>query len=308
MSSAPAPASAPASAPAPGADLPDALHWRCGRSLLSLERVRIMGVLNVTPDSFSDGGRYAALDAALAQARAMIDQGADIIDVGGESTRPGAAPVPPQAELARVLPVLRELRGCGVPLSVDTSQPALMRAALELDVAIINDVRALRLPGALDALRGADCGVVLMHLQGDPATMQLDPRYGDVVADVAAWLQRRLGEVCAAGIAPGRVALDPGFGFGKNHAHNLALLAGLGRLAALGRPLLVGLSRKASLGQLTGRPVTERAAASVAAALLAVERGARIVRVHDVAATRDALAVWEGVRRAGAAAAAGEGA
>jgi dihydropteroate synthase len=288
--------------PAPGeAVAPPAGTWQCGRFRLALDHVRVMGVLNVTPDSFSDGGRFAALDAAVRRARILIDQGADIVDVGGESTRPGAAPVPPEVERERVLPVLRELQGCGVPLSVDTSRPALMRAALELGAAIVNDVRALRLPGALDAVRDSDCGVVLMHLQGDPATMQLDPRYGDVVADVADWLARRHAAVGAAGVAAERVALDPGFGFGKTLEHNLALLAGLGRLADLGRPLLVGLSRKSSLGAMTGRPVDERLAASLAAALLAVERGARIVRAHDVAATRDALAVWENVQRAGVA-------
>jgi dihydropteroate synthase len=258
-----------------------------------------MGVLNVTPDSFSDGGRFAAMDAALAHARAMIDQGADIIDIGGESTRPGAVPVPVDVESARVLPVLRELRGIGVPVSIDTSQPALMRAALELGASIINDVRSLRREGALEAVRASDCGLVLMHLQGDPATMQLQPQYRDVVDDVRAWLAQRCEQVCQAGVAPERIAVDPGFGFGKTHRHNRQLLAGLERLHALGRPILVGLSRKSSLGDMTGRPVTQRLAASLAAALLAVERGARIVRVHDVAATRDALAVWENVRREG---------
>jgi dihydropteroate synthase len=272
--------------------------WQCGRFALRLERVHVMGVLNVTPDSFSDGGRYAALDAALAQAQALVEQGADILDVGGESTRPGAAPVPPEVERERVLPLLRELRGLPVPVSVDTSQPALMRAALELGVSIVNDVRSLRAPGALAAVRDSGCGVVLMHLRGEPATMQQQPEYADVVAEVRQWLARRLEEVEAAGVAAARVALDPGFGFGKTHVHNLALLAALDRLCPPQRPLLVGLSRKSSLGRLTGRPPGERLAASLAAALLAADAGARVVRVHDVAATRDALAVWESVRGA----------
>lgn len=260
-----------------------------------------MGVLNVTPDSFSDGGRFAALDAALERARAMIEQGADILDVGGESTRPGAAPVPPEVERERVLPVLRELRGVPVPVSVDTSQPELMRAALDLGASIVNDVRSLRVPGALEAVRDSGCGVVLMHLLGEPATMQRQPEYGDVVAEVRDWLARRLAEVAGAGVDPARIALDPGFGFGKTHVHNLALLAALDRVCPAHpaqRPLLVGLSRKTSLGRLTGRPVGERLAASLAAALLAADGGARVVRVHDVAPTRDALAVWESVRQA----------
>jgi dihydropteroate synthase len=270
--------------------------WRCGGFELSLHRVRIMGILNVTPDSFSDGGRFAYVDAALAHARSMIDEGADVIDIGGESTRPGATPVPPDLEIARVLPVLRELQGICVPVSVDTSQPALMRAALELGASVINDVRALSREGALEAVRGSDCGLIVMHLQGDPATMQLQPSYRDVVDDVSAWLALRYRQVCQAGVAPERIVLDPGFGFGKTHRHNRQLLAGLHRLCTLGSPLLVGLSRKSSLGEITGRTVTDRLAASLAAALMAVERGARIVRVHDVAATRDALAVWESVR------------
>jgi len=254
-----------------------------------------MGVLNVTPDSFSDGGRHATLDAALARARVLIDEGADILDVGGESTRPGATPVPAEVERARVLPVLRQLRDLARPISVDTSDPALMRAALDAGVSIVNDVRALRRPGALEAVRAADCGVVLMHLPGEPATMQDAPAYADVVGEVRGWLAARADAVLAEGVAADRLALDPGFGFGKTHEHNRQLLAGLDRLADLGRPLLVGLSRKSSLGRLTGRAVADRLPASLAAALLAVERGARIVRVHDVAATRDVLAIWESV-------------
>ncbi len=278
--------------------------WQCGRHRLDLARVQVMGVLNLTPDSFSDGGRHASLAAALEHAQTMIDEGADIIDIGGESTRPGAAPVPEDEERARVLPVLQALRDAPVPLSIDTSQPALMRAALDLGVAIVNDVRALRRPGALDAvLAGADCGVVLMHMQGEPASMQQLPRYDDVVADVVRWLAQRRDAVVAAGVAPQRIALDPGFGFGKTQGHNRRLLAGLAALLPLGHPILVGLSRKSTLGELTGRPVTQRLAASLAAALVAAANGARIVRAHDVGATRDALAVWQACAGAAPAAA-----
>jgi dihydropteroate synthase len=270
--------------------------WDCGPHRIGLDRVRVMGVLNVTPDSFSDGGRFAALDAALAQARRMTEEGVDILDVGGESTRPGAAPVPPDVERARVLPVLRELRGAGVPVSVDTSDAALMRAAVELGASIINDVRSLQREGALEAVRDSGCGVVLMHMQGEPETMQRQPAYDDVVGEVGAWLGRRRDALCRAGIAAARIALDPGFGFGKTHDHNRQLLAGLGRLRTLGQPLLVGLSRKGTLGAITGRPVAERLPASLAAALIAIQNGARIVRVHDVGATRDVVAVWESIQ------------
>lgn len=283
-------------------------HWRCGRHELALDRVRIMGVLNVTPDSFSDGGRFAAPRAAVEHGQRMIEEGADIIDIGGESTRPGAAPVPLEVERERVLPVLRALRDAGVPLSVDTSQPELMRAALDLGVSIVNDVRALRAQGALEAVRGTGCGVVLMHMQGEPGTMQVAPRYADVVAEVAAWLGQRRDAALAAGIERERIVLDPGFGFGKTHAHNRRLLARLDQLLALGQPLLVGLSRKSSLGDMIGRPVGERLGASIAAALLAASKGARIVRVHDVAATRDALAVWNAVQAADGQAADGQAA
>ncbi len=295
--------------PPPGVAIPaqGAAHgssWRCGRHALALDRVHIMGVLNVTPDSFSDGGRFAALDSALAHAGRLIAEGADIIDIGGESTRPGAPRVPAQVQMERVLPVLRALRDAPAVLSVDTSEPELMRAALELGVSIVNDVRALRLPGALEAVAGSDCGVVLMHMLGEPATMQEQPRFGDVVAEVGSWLAQRRQWAMDGGVASDRIALDPGFGFGKAHGHNRQLLAGLDRLVAAGQPLLVGLSRKSSLGDITGRPVTERLGASLAAALLAIERGARIVRVHDVAPTRDAIAVWQAVARASAAPAA----
>ena len=254
-----------------------------------------MGILNVTPDSFSDGGRYARVDRALEHAHRLIEEGADILDIGGESTRPGASAVSPAVQIERVIPVVRALRDAAVPLSVDTSEPEVMRAALDHGAAIINDVRALDVPGALAQICRSDCGVVLMHMQGTPQTMQVDPAYEDVVGEVTDFLRCRRDEAVQAGVEPGRIALDPGFGFGKRGEHNRRLLARLGRLRALGQPLLVGLSRKASLGEITDRPVDQRLAASLAAALLAVQAGARIVRVHDVAATRDALAVWEAI-------------
>jgi dihydropteroate synthase len=271
-------------------------HWHCGRYRLPLARPLVMAVLNVTPDSFSDGGRFLQADRALEHARRMISEGADILDIGGESTRPGSSQVSPAVQIERVMPVVRALRDVGVPLSVDTSEPEVMRAALDEGVAIVNDVRALGVPGALAQMARSDCGVVLMHMQGTPQTMQVDPHYGDVVAEVGAFLHARRDEAVRAGVAPERIALDPGFGFGKRSEHNRRLLAHLGDLRGLGQPLLVGLSRKASLGEMTGRPVDQRLVASVVAALLAIDAGARIVRVHDVAATRDAIAVWEAVR------------
>ena len=270
--------------------------WRCGRFSLSLDRVRIMGVLNVTPDSFADGGRYERVDAALRHARQMIDEGADIIDIGGESTRPGAASVSEEEEMRRVLPVLRALQGARVPISVDTSRPGLMRAALEEGASIINDVRAFRFDPMMEAVRDSDCGIVLMHMQGEPGTMQRQPVYHDVVSEVGEWLSRRRDEAMAAGVARERIVVDPGFGFGKTHAHNRQLLSRLRELVPIGQALLVGLSRKSTLGEITGRSTQERLSASLAAALIAIAGGARIVRVHDVAATRDAVAVWEAVQ------------
>jgi dihydropteroate synthase len=281
--------------PDPG---PSTARWAVRGRALPLARPLIMGVVNVTPDSFSDGGRHAAHDAAVAHARTLVGGGADLLDIGGESTRPGAADVPLDEELARVLPVVEALAGCGVPLSVDTSKPEVMRAALAAGAAIVNDVTALRAPGAVDVVAASDCGVVLMHMQGVPRTMQAAPHYDDVVAEVSAFLRVRLDAMQAAGVAAERIVLDPGFGFGKTVEHNFALLRELPRLAALGRPLLVGLSRKSMLGAVTGRAVGGREVASAVGAALAAERGARIVRVHDVAATRDALRVWAALHEA----------
>ncbi|HEX5789164.1 MAG TPA: dihydropteroate synthase [Woeseiaceae bacterium] len=259
-----------------------------------------MGILNVTPDSFSDGGRFVGRDAALRQAEAMLAAGADLLDVGGESTRPGAANVTAEQELERVVPVLEALRDLSdVPVSIDTSKPAVMRAAVAAGAALVNDVRALREDGAVAAVAELGVPVCLMHMQGAPRTMQAAPDYADVCGEVAAFLAARLAVCTAAGIPPDSIVLDPGFGFGKSAAHNVELLANLRELARLGRPLLVGLSRKSTLGQLTGRDVSDRLAASVAAAVIAVLNGASIVRVHDVAETVDALCVARAVMAAG---------
>ena len=272
---------------------------RCGRFELPLERPLVMGVVNVTPDSFYDGGRYGTPQAAIVQARRLAEEGADLLDVGGESSRPGAAPVTAEEELARILPVLEGIADLEVPVSVDTTKPEVMRAALARGAAMINDITALAAPGALELVAASDAAVCLMHMQGSPRTMQAEPTYADVVAEVRDFLAARAAACVAAGIARDRIVVDPGFGFGKTVAHNLALLARLGEIAALGFPVLAGWSRKSSLGRITGRPADDRLAASVAAALLAVQRGARIVRVHDVAATRDALAVLAAVEGSG---------
>jgi len=265
----------------------------CGRHTLDLTRARVMGILNVTPDSFSDGGDFATREAALRHARQMVADGADLIDVGGESTRPGAPPVSVAEELDRVIPVIEALASeLAVPVSVDTSKPEVMRAAVAAGAGLINDVAALRRPGALAAAAALRVPVCLMHMQGEPGTMQQDPAYGDVVAEVAAFLAGRLAACEAAGIPRERLLVDPGFGFGKTLAHNLALLRGLPRLASLGVPVLAGLSRKSMIGALLGGvPVGERLHGSVAAAVLAVERGAAIVRVHDVGPTVQALRI-----------------
>jgi len=256
-----------------------------------------MGILNVTPDSFSDGGRFVVLDDAWRQAEQMVAEGADILDVGGESTRPGAAAVPLARELERVLPVVQGLRArFDVPISVDTSKPEVMRDAVGAGAAMINDVTALGAPGAIEAVAGLDVPICLMHMQGQPRTMQTEPQYGDVVADIIEYLGERVAACEAQGIERSRLLIDPGFGFGKTLAHNLSLLAGLHAFTALALPILVGISRKSMLGALTGREVDDRMPASVAAAVIAVERGAHIMRVHDVGPTVDALKIWQAVR------------
>jgi dihydropteroate synthase len=269
---------------------------RCGRYALPLERPVLMGVLNVTPDSFSDGGRFLGRNAAVAQARRMLQEGAAILDIGGESSRPGANAVSEQEELARVLPVLEALSGVDAPLSVDTRRPRVMREALAAGASMINDIDALSAPGALEAVAGSDCALCLMHKKGEPGSMQQDPRYDDVVREVRDYLAGRIAAAQRAGIGRARIVADVGFGFGKTLRHNLELQRRLGEFASLGVPLLAGWSRKSSLGQITGRAVDQRLAASIAAALLAAQAGARILRVHDVAPTRDALAVWEAFR------------
>ena len=260
--------------------------------MLDLVRPCVMGILNVTPDSFSDGGQFDDPARALAHARQMLADGAAVIDVGGESTRPGAAPVSERVELDRVIPMVLALARDGALVSVDTSKPAVMRAAVAAGAAMINDVFALQAPGALETAAASDAAVCLMHMQGEPRSMQADPHYADVVGDVAAFLADRARRCEAAGIGRDRIAVDPGFGFGKTVAHNVQLLRGLRSIAALGFPVVAGLSRKSTLGALTGRAEGERMPASVAAALLSVDRGAAIVRVHDVRATVDALEVW----------------
>ncbi|MGY1806946.1 dihydropteroate synthase [Blastococcus sp. SYSU D00669] len=263
---------------------------------LAARRPLVCGVLNVTPDSFSDGGRFDALDRAVEHGRTLAGEGADLIDIGGESTRPGARPPSPAEELDRVVPVVEALvQEVGVPLSVDTSRPEVMRAAVAAGASMVNDVRALRTPGALEAAAELAVPVCLMHMQRSPESMQRDPRYSDVVAEVRAFLAERKRACLEAGLHPEHLLVDPGFGFGKTLAHNVALLASLGRLRDLGAPIMVGLSRKSVLGQLTGRAVGERLPASLAAAVVAAQRGAAVLRVHDVAATRDALAVLDAV-------------
>jgi dihydropteroate synthase len=256
-----------------------------------------MGVVNVTPDSFSDGGRFFNPGRAIAHAKQLIEEGADIVDIGGESTRPGAAPVSEAEEADRVLPVLDALADGPVPVSVDTRRPELMRIALERGASMINDIQALAAPGALHAVGGSDCAICLMHMQGQPQTMQVAPQYGDVVQEVGYFLMQRVAACEAEGIARERLVIDPGFGFGKTYEHNLQLLRALPALAAHRVPVLAGLSRKALLGRITGRSAGERLAGSIALAMLAVERGAAIVRVHDVAGTRDALLVLQAVTK-----------
>lgn len=257
-------------------------------------RPRVMGILNVTPDSFSDGGNYQALEFALGHAEAMIEEGVDIIDIGGESTRPGSPPVSLEDELQRVMPVVYALRDLGPAISVDTYKPQVMREAIIAGVDMINDINGFRARGAIDAVRDSDCALCIMHMQSDPQHMQLAPSYADVVDEVIAFLRERIDALLEAGIDPRRLCIDPGFGFGKTVEHNYALLKATGRLIEeTGMPLLAGLSRKSMIGAVTGKPVERRAAGSVGGALAAVAQGAIIVRVHDVADTVDALKVWQ---------------
>lgn len=269
----------------------------CGRFELSLERPQVMGIVNVTPDSFSDGGQHADTQAAVAHAYRLIEQGADLLDIGGESTRPGADPVDARTEAARVVPVVQALRDAGVPLSVDTFKPEVMRAVLDAGADMINDIWGLRLPGAIEAVATSRCAVCVMHMQGDPQTMQDAPNYDDVVDEVRHFLHERETQLRAAGVDAHRLVMDPGFGFGKSVAQNYRLLDQLASLSEL--PVLVGMSRKSMVGHVTGRAVTDRLAGSLAAALAAVARGAAIVRVHDVAETVDALKVWAQVQAQG---------
>ncbi len=267
--------------------------WQTSRHRIDLTRVRIMGVVNVTPDSFFDGGLHAGANAAIAHCQQLLNDGADILDIGGESSRPGAPEVGVEEELSRILPVLEAAVGMGCPVSVDTAKPEVMRRALEIGVDIVNDINALQTPGALEAAAShASCGVILMHMRGTPRTMQLDVRYDDVVAEVRGFLRNRADVLMAKGIVAQRIALDPGIGFGKSVENNIELLARQRELADIGFPLLVGWSRKSTLGALTGRAVADRQSGSVAAALASVQNGANLIRVHDVAATADALKVW----------------
>lgn len=272
----------------------------CGRFRFPLTgkstRPLVMGILNVTPDSFSDGGQYLGLEAALCRAEQMMDEGVDIIDIGGESSRPGAQPLPLQEELARVLPVIFALRDCGLPISVDTYKPEVMREAIAAGADMINDIRGFQSPAAIAAVAQADCGLCIMHMQNTPETMQLAPEYENPVAQVISFLQQCADDLFASGVAASRICVDPGFGFGKSLQHNLALLRAVQQIGKeLGLPVLAGLSRKSMLGAITDRPVEQRQAASLAANLIAVSQGARIVRVHDVAATVDAIKVWQAV-------------
>ena len=269
------------------------MHWLTTRFDIDLAQPRVMGIVNVTPDSFSDGGRHASTAQALALCERLLAEGAHILDIGGESTRPGSRAVTVEEELARVLPVLHGALKLGCPVSVDTKKPEVMRAVLALGVDIVNDINALQAPGALDVVAShGRCGVCLMHMLGTPESMQQQPAYADVVEEVGAFLRERCDVLAARGVALDRIVCDPGIGFGKSPQHNIALLRRQRELLVLGRPLLVGWSRKSTLGVITGRGVSQRQAASVAAALAAVQHGAHVVRVHDVAETVDALKLW----------------
>ena len=273
--------------------------WRCGRFLFDLtnrKRPIVMGILNATPDSFSDGGRFRSAADAISLAESMIASGVDLIDIGGESTRPGAIPVSLQEELDRVMPVIEGLKNCGVPLSIDTYKAETMLQALEAGVDCVNDIWALRQQGALDAvLKSSNCGIVLMHMQRDPLTMQFNPEYQNVVSEVMEFLSERANLLLSKGVEQNRIALDPGFGFGKSLVHNLEMLAKFDRFSELGYLVLAGISRKSMLGKITGKEVDQRLSPSIAAAIMAADRGAKIIRVHDVPDTVDALKLWEAV-------------
>ncbi len=275
------------------------MYLLCGKTRLDLTHPVVMGVVNVTPDSFSDGGKFLERSKAVDHARKLIEEGAAILDIGGESTRPGAHLVSVEQELRRVVPVVEALAGTGAVISVDTSKPEVMRAAAAAGAGLINDVRALAMPGALQAAAESGCAVCLMHMQGDPRTMQAAPSYGDVVTEVKAFLVQRAQSCRAAGIPAERISIDPGFGFGKTLEHNAALLRGLDAFGDTGMPLVVGLSRKSMLGKILGRPAGERLYGSLALAVMAAMKGAHIVRAHDVAATVDALKTVSAIQDGG---------
>jgi dihydropteroate synthase len=277
-------------------------YLQCGRYRLPMDdenaRPLVMGILNVTPDSFSDGGRFHSLELALSHAEQMIAEGADILDIGGESSRPGAPSLSFDEELRRIMPVVFALRDCGTPISVDTYKPEVMREVLAAGADMINDINGFRQAGAFDAIKDSECALCIMHMANNPLSMQIKPEYQDVVAEVSAFLLERVSALEGAGVARERMCIDPGFGFGKTLEHNLELLRNIGRICReTGVPLLAGLSRKSMIGTLTDKPVEQRAAGSIAAMLAAVSRGARIVRVHDVAETVDALKVWQAIER-----------
>ncbi len=265
----------------------------CGRFELDLERPLVMGIVNVTPDSFSDGGEHDDPDAAVAHARKLIAEGAHILDLGGESTRPGAPPVPAEEEMKRLLPVIEALRDCGVPLSIDTFKPEVMCAVLDAGADMINDIYGFRQPGAIEVVAPSHCGLCVMHMKGDPGNMQEAPEYTDLMGEIGVFLGARAQRLRAAWVDPRRIVLDPGFGFGKTMDQNFQLLRRLASLRVSSYPLLIGVSRKSMIGAATRRPVGERLPGSIAAALACVARGASILRVHDVAATVDALKVWQ---------------
>ncbi|QWE11589.1 dihydropteroate synthase [Polynucleobacter sp. AP-Titi-500A-B4] len=273
--------------------------WRCGRFLFDFSKRKrpiVMGILNATPDSFSDGGKFRTAKDAIAQAELMIHSGVDLIDIGGESTRPGADPVSLQEELDRVLPVIEGLKDCGVPLSIDTYKPETMRHALNAGVDCVNDIWALRQEGAVSAiLESSNCGIVLMHMQRDPMTMQFNPEYKDVIIEVKQFLKERADLLISKGIEHNRIAIDPGFGFGKSLEHNLNMLTNFQRFSELDYPVLAGISRKSMIGKITGKETNDRLAPSIAAAMMAADRGTKILRVHDVPETVDALKLWEAV-------------